>query len=229
MSFTLSFLIQIDQTRSSKRLRHFSMVAFSLLKLAPAKPYSPKDMQQQPVQAIPVQGSVVQQPVPTSPWTTDLFSCFDDMPGCCENMWCAHCQAGYQYEAITNYTGTPKMNIAVCGGALCADLTFTGGLALAALNLYLRFETRKKFNITTGQDLSEICQWCWCTPCSQCQVYRELSNRGYWPGGMVCISQPPPRPLAMGGSEETDPTLGSANQQDDTQEWGEFYPTKPQQ
>ena len=137
-----------------------------------------------------------QQPiaVPTGDWSSGLFSCFDDMSSFCEVFWCHYCQTGYQYDALTGgpgiQPGVPSMNIPIVCGTLLLDVFVFGGLANWIVNWHIRTETRRKFNITQGRELDEACKFLWCSPCSQCQVYRELSARGFWPGGILTCSPP---------------------------------------
>jgi Cys-rich protein (TIGR01571 family) len=133
--------------------------------------------------------------LPASLWNDSILDCFKDMGSCCEVFMCTPCQMGYQYEMLTH--GERRMNFPLVIGVMLLDAMVTGGCAMKVLALHLRTEVRRRFNITPGEDVSEFCQWFWCTPCSVCQTYRELTARGMWPGA-VCVSTPPPLPVAMG-------------------------------
>jgi Cys-rich protein (TIGR01571 family) len=130
-------------------------------------------------------------------WTSSLCDWHTDMPSTCETVWCGLCQMSNQYELLTN--GVGKCNPFIVGGLLLLDATITSGLAAKVFALHLRTETRRRYNITPGDDLNECCNWLWCTPCSVCQTMREMSARGEFPGA-VCVSsmRAPAGSIAMG-------------------------------
>eukprot|EP00331_Platyophrya_macrostoma_P009304 CAMPEP_0176427604 /NCGR_PEP_ID=MMETSP0127-20121128/12664_1 /TAXON_ID=938130 /ORGANISM="Platyophrya macrostoma, Strain WH" /LENGTH=202 /DNA_ID=CAMNT_0017809149 /DNA_START=216 /DNA_END=824 /DNA_ORIENTATION=+ len=81
------------------------------------------------------------------------------------------------------------MNFIMCCGMLTFDLFLTFGLSLMVGSVVTRAEVRQRFSITKeggcGSCLRAVC----CLSCSTCQIYREMSMRGEWPGG-ICTSTP---------------------------------------
>ena len=119
-----------------------------------------------------------------TPYNTGLCDCTLDCSSCMEAWCCRWCQFGHQYDMI--FVQQPQMNIAVCCGAFC-EVMWTGCGSLFA-SWYLRAEARRKYNIV-ADDCNEFLIAICCVPCSIAQVYREMSIRGFWPGG-VCVSAP---------------------------------------
>jgi Cys-rich protein (TIGR01571 family) len=155
-------------------------------------------------------GPVFASQIPVSPYHTGLCDCTLDCSSCMEAWFCHWCQIGHQYEKIT--TGGTGMNAAVCCAMFCADM-WTGGCGTLFGSWYTRAEARRKYNVI-ADDFTEICVAVCCVPCSVSQVYREMSIRGFWPGG-ICVSgpfmmpgavvPPPPQTMVYGASAPPSP------------------------
>ena len=138
--------------------------------------------QGQPTQAVPLL-------VKSADWTTGVFNCFDDLPSCCDGYWCAYCQMSAQYNTFFNNQNQPDLLIAF---AACCAAGCTGGLAAFFFTIYLRLEAKKRFGLIEDDLTSCVLSYC-CGGCSTCQLYREMSTRGLWPGG--CLVSVPYVPL----------------------------------
>ena len=128
--------------------------------------------------------------LPPDQWHSGMCDCMQDTNSCCEEVWCHYCQMGYQYHKMK--TGVMGPDWAICFGTFCADVWITKGHALAFMIWDTRNRIRQRWNIEPeANDLTE-CFKVFCCPClAQCQVYREMTYRGYWPGS-VCWKDPNP-------------------------------------
>ena len=115
-------------------------------------------------------------------WTTGLFDFALDAPGCVDNLLCFPCQLGRQHDALNGLFNSLNISHAILAGIL-----FCG----APCFVYeLRAGIRSKYGIR-GSSANDVAVSCFCLPCTHCMNHRELSNRGMWPGGSCCSSQPP--------------------------------------
>ncbi|KAJ3683770.1 hypothetical protein LUZ60_013997 [Juncus effusus] len=133
---------------------------------------------QPPVTAPP---AVIGSPVNFGPerWTTDLCSCFDDVNSCCLTFWCP-CVAFGRTAHIVDRGLT-----SCCGSAsLYCCLFCCGILVCPGIFLQWIYSCIYRRNLRMGYNLPEspccdcCVQYC-CEPCSLCQMYRELQNRGF--------------------------------------------------
>jgi Cys-rich protein (TIGR01571 family) len=123
-----------------------------------------------------------------STWHSGMCDCFSDMASCCDTFWCAHCNYSYLYNKTR--TGLYGPDWWMCCGLYCADIFLKGG-AYAFMVWDLRNKLRQRWNIDPEANaIGECCKTICCPGLAACQVYRELTYRGYWPGGF-CISNPP--------------------------------------
>ncbi|KAJ3699310.1 hypothetical protein LUZ61_003015 [Rhynchospora tenuis] len=108
----------------------------------------------------------------TGEWTTGLCSCFDDCSSCCLTLWCPCITFG----RIAHMTDRGLTSC--CGSAsLCCFLALCVGFQWIYTCLYRR-NLRMQYNLPE----SPCCDCCveyFCEPCSLCQMYRELQNRGF--------------------------------------------------
>lgn len=115
-------------------------------------------------------------------WTSGLFACSQDPAGTCDNICCYCSQYGRQCGALEGMANTmePKW---------CVVAFFCGCLA-PCLVCQMRGKVRDRFGISGGALGDALASFC-CTACAHCHNGRELTNRGYWPGGSICASHPP--------------------------------------
>ena len=115
-------------------------------------------------------------------WTTGTFLCLQDVMGCLDSICCFPCQIGRQCAALEGLQNTMDGTwwlipcLLPCGGPC-----YVYGL---------RSNIRRRFGIA-GSCLSDTCLTLFCGSCVHCQNQRELTNRGFWPGGTCFASQPP--------------------------------------
>jgi len=87
---------------------------------------------------------------------------------------------------------------ATCCGACCVDTFILGGLVSVYFAYDLRNQIRRRFNVDPHVgDIANCCTALCCTSCVMCQINRELTIRGYWPGSSCCYDDPNPALLAM--------------------------------
>lgn len=143
-----------------------------------------------PSPGVPVPDTFAQQPL--TPWSTELWECFHDMPSCVENtlpIWWF--QSSRQYNILSNdKEGIEPMSCLVSFGA---DVLIGGNLGSFILAWHLRRRIRGRYNIQ-GSDVADCLVSYFCLPCVVCQNYREMSVRGEWPGGF-CASSPFQKPV----------------------------------
>ncbi|CUG15320.1 ama1 protein, putative [Bodo saltans] len=135
-------------------------------------------------------------------FNTGLCDCFDDCSSFLDGWFCAYCEVSAQYNMLTN--GRPGVDLCVCTALLCADLWLCLGFAITCMTVFTRSGARERFHLHEEGAVGGCCKGFWCGPCSICQVYREMSIRHAWPGG-VCVDAPyhkrglnPPEPQYMG-------------------------------
>ena len=155
----------------------------------------PVQQQQQPivqgtaVVGVPAPGYVMNHAYPQqqiSLWSTGLCSCMDDMDSTVETIFCGRCQLSRQYNQIT--TGVNQIEPWTFVGSLVTDVLLGMPITATMFSWYLRNRIRGRYQIA-GDDFNDCMISLFCTPCSACQVYREMSIRGEWPAG-CCIHQP---------------------------------------
>ena len=142
--------------------------------------------------------------IPPQQWTSGLCDCFADTTNCCEVAWCHYCQLGFQHRKLTLGHSGPDYGIALA--LCCLDMWVAAG-CVAMYTAYEHRKTVRRYWNINPQDCNEDLKGWFCPCCSTCQVYRELSARGYWPEGL-CASEPPantgsayvelPQPYPMG-------------------------------
>lgn len=125
-----------------------------------------------------------QSELPPDMWHSGFCDCCQDMNSCCEVLWCGNCVFAQQYHKIK--TGMIGVDWPMCLGVFCADLLLKGG-AIAFLTWDLRNQIRKRWNIEPqANDITECCKSFCCPGLAMCQIHRELTVRGYWPGSLFC-------------------------------------------
>eukprot|EP00760_Papus_ankaliazontas_P035594 PhM_4_TR7924/c0_g1_i1/m.41294 len=137
-------------------------------------------------------------PVGTVPYSTSMPGQPDFSTGLCDcgndpaSMWldstfCHYCTVGYQYEMIHNHRF--GMNPFMCMAPLIADIFCTGGLAMLTVLTMLRGDVRRRYSIN-GDACTDCIMSAFCTPCTICQITREMTLHGAFPGG-VFTTMPP--------------------------------------
>jgi Cys-rich protein (TIGR01571 family) len=135
-------------------------------------------MRQQP-QPMPQQyyNNVAQtqsRPPNSVPWTTDIFSCFDDC-GTCACAWFLPCVLVGRIAEIVDEGRTS------CLTAGCIYYCLQSCTGCGCLYTYsFRTRLRNKYGLEL-KPCDDCCTDCWCLPCSLSQQIRELQNRGIDP------------------------------------------------
>lgn len=115
-------------------------------------------------------------------WTTSLFECFADVPGCLDSVLCFPCQIGRQCAALGGASNTQDFRMCVMAAVLgCGGPCFV---------FSIRRSIRQRFGIA-GSDVADFCTAFVCASCAHCLNQRELTNRGFWPGGSLFATAPP--------------------------------------
>jgi Cys-rich protein (TIGR01571 family) len=115
-------------------------------------------------------------------WTSGLFQCLMDPLGCLESVCCFPCQMGRQCAALQGESNTLDKK-----WCMISMLLFCGAPCFV---FNMRSSVRSRFGIA-GSCISDACTVLWCGSCANCQHQRELTNRGFWPGGSACATAPP--------------------------------------
>lgn len=114
-------------------------------------------------------------------WTTGTFNCLEDIPSTCDAVCCFPCQYGRQCASLDGQQNT--LNATWC----VIPLIF--GCAAPCYVMGMRRRVRTRFGISGSCPGDLACAF-FCASCSHCQNGRELTNRGFWPGGTICATQP---------------------------------------
>jgi Cys-rich protein (TIGR01571 family) len=147
----------------------------------------------------------IQQRYDPGAYNTDILDCCEDGASCCDVLFCPWCMNAQLYNAIT--TGERNtMHKGMCVATMALDL-FMVGFAFMMASYCTRQQLKAKYALRDNADGCCI-QGCLCAPCSACQLYRELSLRHEWPGGICCIGEAfehpngirAPQSVAMGGA-----------------------------
>jgi Cys-rich protein (TIGR01571 family) len=120
-------------------------------------------------------------------FNSHLYDCTVDCPSCMEGAFCFWCQLSAQYNLLTR--NVPRVDVRIVLPLLLFQLPFFG-LFTSCFAVYVRSLARKHLQLSDESSCDGCLQAFWCTPCSTCQVYRELVVRNKWPGG-VCVRPPP--------------------------------------
>ncbi|KAG6549406.1 hypothetical protein Mapa_009125 [Marchantia paleacea] len=107
-------------------------------------------------------------------WTTGLCGCFEDLPSCCWGFWCPCVLVGRVAEVVDK----GATSCCASGFVFCCIQSLTGCGFLYTCGY--RSRVRQTYSLPETPCV-DWCTDCWCLPCSSCQVYRELKNRGVDP------------------------------------------------
>jgi Cys-rich protein (TIGR01571 family) len=121
-------------------------------------------------------------------YNTRLGDCCEGECTSCLDAWCCtYCQVAAQYNMLS----TRQRGFSGCmvAGLLCLDVCVTFGCALHVCAVHTRVAAKKELNLKMETTCETYMKGCCCLCCSVGQVYRELSIRHMWPGG-VCVEGP---------------------------------------
>jgi Cys-rich protein (TIGR01571 family) len=133
-----------------------------------------------------------------SPVQTGLFDCAKDWRSCLEGYFCGYCQNSRQYNVMKHEKN--DMHAGACFLPFVTDIALpiafflvTGihgmyGIGTMVMTYMNRRSMHRRYNLDTTDCGDFMSAWC-CSPCSTCQVYREMSVRNEWPAGF-CVQQP---------------------------------------
>lgn len=119
-------------------------------------------------------------------YNTGLCSCFSDCNSCLDGAFCAYCLISAEYSMLEYRR--PGVDWLLCCGLFLADIA-TAGIAGFVASIMTRSSANALFGLRKDSDLVSCCKACCFPGCSTCQVYREMSIRYLWPGGL-CVNQP---------------------------------------
>jgi Cys-rich protein (TIGR01571 family) len=124
-------------------------------------------------------------------FNTGLCDCTDDGSSCVECVFCPWCMTSQSYSMID--TNRPAIDVCMCCTTLLLDVALFAGSAFAIAACMTRRKLNSRFQIAQADECGECLKGLFCPACSACQVYRELSIRQLWPGGM-CVRGPYAKP-----------------------------------
>ncbi|CUG92770.1 ama1 protein, putative [Bodo saltans] len=129
-------------------------------------------------------------------FNSHLYDCTVDSSSCLEGACCFWCQLSAQYNLMKR--NVPKVDVGIVIPLMLLHLPFFG-LPACCFAVHVRSLARTHLHLTDESACDGCSQAFWCAPCSTCQVYREMTVRNRWPGG-VCVKPPPF--MGMNNSEE---------------------------
>ena len=123
-------------------------------------------------------------------FNTSLFDCTDDGASCCDVFLCPWCMNAQLYNAVTSGEKN-SMHAGVCLVTFVLDI-FLLGVAYMTASHCTRNEVRIKYGYNDREQncFCEFLAGFFCASCSNCQIYREMSIRRQWPGGICCVGEP---------------------------------------
>ncbi|TVU29537.1 hypothetical protein EJB05_21107 [Eragrostis curvula] len=141
----------------------------------------------------------VQAPAPFTAWSTGLFDCFDDFGSCIMTSVCPCVTLGQMAEFLDR--GSPSC---FCHGAMYTLFMFVTVTGIQCIySCSYRAKMRQQFGLQETP-CPDLFVHLFCEPCSLCQMYRELTNRGFdmnqgWQANMERqgLAVPPPMHTGM--------------------------------
>lgn len=147
-------------------------------------------------------------------YNTSIFSCLDDKSSCVEGTFCFCCFVSQEYNMLIRQDRS--IDFLFCSlmllGAACFAPCVSTGIGTAVM----RSIAKDRLNLLEENQCVEWVLGCCCQQCSACQVYREMSIRNVWPGG-VCITAPYKPTLAAALTSPSPPSMTSPRTQAGTQ------------
>ncbi|XP_029925588.1 cornifelin homolog B-like [Myripristis murdjan] len=110
---------------------------------------------------------VIKQPEPvleardSDEWGSGICDCCDDVPECCFAFWCCPC---FACKISKEY-----------GQCLCLPLLDIFG-CIPPVTMTMRVSMRERYGIKGTMLRDCVCATC-CTPCTWCQMSREMKRR----------------------------------------------------
>lgn len=121
-------------------------------------------------------------------YNTGLCDWYKDVPSSTETWCCPYIAVSQQYNMLND--DKPQPNWVLCGVLLAMDAFVTGGFGLIATSVANRSVARRRFGLTSRGPVCDFLTASCCRPCSDCQLYREMSLRNQWPAGFCLIDKP---------------------------------------
>ncbi len=138
-------------------------------------------------------------------WTSGVCDCFQDCDSCFDTLCCPWCANARQWSAANGIPNNTNNLV------LCVNIFF--GTAYL-LNCCVRCNINTRFGLNENS-----CESCCLTMffpwCTMCQNHRELTSRGFFPGGTVCVRPPMgyiPAPPMMGVAQPIYAAIPCPNQ-----------------
>ncbi|CUG15001.1 ama1 protein, putative [Bodo saltans] len=137
-------------------------------------------------------------------FNTSLMSCTDDCASCMDVACCPSFHVSAQYNML--HHREPRVNLSV-GIPLFLGGLFCFCIPMGCISVQTRSKARKVLQLSAEGSFESCSKAWWCMPCSMCQVYREMSIRHWWPGGVFVdipyqkaglVAPPPPTAPSMG-------------------------------
>ncbi|KAF8021098.1 hypothetical protein BT93_G1504 [Corymbia citriodora subsp. variegata] len=109
------------------------------------------------------------RPINNVPWSSGLFSCFDDIPTCCLSCWCPCITFGRIAEIAD------QGSHALCIGALYTLIALLTGCA-CCYSCFFRTKIRHQYQLQEDPCNDCLVHFC-CECCALTQEYRELKTQ----------------------------------------------------
>lgn len=130
------------------------------------------------------------QPLMKEQWRHGFCQCCSDRKIFLDNLFCWICQISRQFDAA-EYGSEDSLNGLICIGVCC-----TNWFACMASG-YNRVNVRDRYNIEESK-IKGCCLGFLCPLCSNIQIYKEMNDRGVYPGGTCWVPEPSAEATMMG-------------------------------
>ena len=114
-------------------------------------------------------------------WHYGCLDCLQEPDVCMDVVFCSFCQMGRQFDAAEGRWDS--LNPCVC------VVTCLSWPLLTVAEMCVRYRVVQRYGIQEHAVFT-LCLPVVCWHCSACQTYRELNERGVWPGGTMCVPRP---------------------------------------
>ncbi|XP_010066585.2 protein PLANT CADMIUM RESISTANCE 2 [Eucalyptus grandis] len=112
------------------------------------------------------------RPINNMPWSSGLFSCFDDVPTCCLSFWCPCITFG----RIAEIADHGSVSCPVHGAVYTVIALLTG--CACCYSCFYRTKMRQQYQLQEDPCADCLVHFC-CESCALTQEYRELERRGF--------------------------------------------------
>jgi Cys-rich protein (TIGR01571 family) len=131
-------------------------------------------------------------------WHTGLFGCFEDTNSCMDDLLCNYCMQGVICDRAQRGFETSPTEKPIETGCTGRNILLGCGLFwydVSTLFIFNIFTWVPRQQIVRKYGIEENgCKTClagyFCRPCAECQIHREMTIRGAFPGGIICATQP---------------------------------------